>query len=1582
MKAMLRFAAFVPALLFSTLAMQAQVATGTYPYGTFDTLGIDTINVGNLNVHMTLPILKKAGRGLSFFYNMSYDSSVWYPTLVGGRSVWQPVPNYGWTANTNSLTGYITYTETTGTCTDNRPFDYTQYTNFVYYDDIGTPHYIDNLNVIRPTVPCGPIPSTTGSADDGSGYSLNWPNIQTLPTITTAQGKLITPPSGTTSGAALAIDTNGNEITVNSSGQFTDTTGNVALTVAGSAPSPQTFTYKDASGNPQTVTMTYATYTVQTAFGCSGVGEYGPTSTSLVHTISYPDGMTYTLSYEATPGISGNVTGRLASIELPQGGTIDYAYSGGSNGIECADGSTSGLTRTLASDSGSAASAWSYSRTAGTGTSSTAAVDGLGNHKTYNFVEASNQTSPTAAEYYETERALYEGAVGGTAMLSRNTCYNGASSPCTTTIPLLPFAQIDTYETLNGLVTHGSTSKFNTYGMQTEADAYDFGTSSRGSLLRKEVWTYGYSIPSVPTEDEVFDGAGDVIGNTVYAYDGTTPTASSGVPQHIAVTGPRGNLTGETVYASAGTSYALSATYEDTGSLLTSVTPNGTTTLSYDSTFVYNTGVSLPTPSSGVSIGTGESYDTTNTGLPLTSTDPNSQVTTVNTYDALLRPTKISYPDGGITENSYTATQASNYQYQNSSTYVDTETLLDGYGRLSRTALGNGQATNPWYMQDSCYDANGNLSFQAYRYQGASLSASKVCSGAGDAYTFDVLGRVTHLQRASGETRNYTYTGRATTSVDENGVTRISQIDGLGRPTIVCEISSNTLQGVSPTSCGTDISGTGFTTTYTYAPATGTTTVAQGTAQTRTFQSDWLGRPTLVQEPERGQTTYSYAYNSTGLLVDRVRPEPNQTSSSTTTLTATQYDSLGRVLTITYSNSSPTKSYAYDASAGADFTDLTQTNLKSRLSLAQIVGSTNLMTAFSYDTMGRTTALDSCFPSTPCGTPANNRQQHYTYDLAGNMLTSTDSGGVTSTYTYSAANELQTLTSSLNNSTNPPNILSAVQNGPFGPSNYNLGNGLTWVNTYDALDRINGGYLCALGSTGANCGTGHEYYGFSNSWYGVRLDSQCDTVMGQCLSFGYDEFNRLNSRTVTYGTAQNYTYGYDRYGNRWSQSLTAGSGPTSSISFSSTTNQINTAGYTYDAAGNMTNDGFHAYKYDAEGNIVSVDSGSTASYIYDALNHRGRSIVGSTVDEFVYNAAGQRASIWNGNTKTVIQGQYYWGGKRVAYYNGGSLHFQHQDWMGTEHIRSSYNGGGDGQFTSLPFGDDLTTTGGTDTDAYHFAQIDHDYETDTEHAQFRQYSSAQGRFLSPDPYGGSYDPSNPQSFNRYAYVASNPLSAADPLGLNPCVPVSINTGSGGGGGMSPFCHAANYGTGDGVGMQLLSDINATSAMYNGPTSYVAPDGTTFILQGTDGNGNPVWILPGKNGEPSISVPIGSPLAEQDGLPSSVPFAMGAIDPAGPQQESSNNAPSTATQIKAGAIAAKVIAYNLFVPTCQSLANSSATLGRISGATGAYAVGSAVLAAETGGITLPGAAVLGTISAATGLVSFGYDLAANFQIGCR
>ena len=200
----------------------------------------------------------------------------------------------------------------------------------------------------------------------------------------------------------------------------------------------------------------------------------------------------------------------------------------------------------------------------------------------------------------------------------------------------------------------------------------------------------------------------------------------------------------------------------------------------------------------------------------------------------------------------------------------------------------------------------------------------------------------------------------------------------------------------------------------------------------------------------------------------------------------------------------------------------------------------------------------------------------------------------------------------------------------------------------------------------------------------------------------------------------------------------------------------------------MTADSYHTYTYDAEGNITQRDGGLT-TYVYNALNQRVQTAVGSTVTQFVFNTNGQRASIWNGTTRSQLQGQYYWGTKPVAYYASSAAHFQHQDWLGTERLRTTYNHLVEGTFASLPFGDGQTTTG-IDGDLYHYAVLDHDSESDTDHGQFRQYSNIQGRWLSPDPYSGSYDPSNPQSFNRYAYGTNLPLSSTDPLGLDgdPC----------------------------------------------------------------------------------------------------------------------------------------------------------------------------------------------------------------------
>jgi RHS repeat-associated protein len=115
-------------------------------------------------------------------------------------------------------------------------------------------------------------------------------------------------------------------------------------------------------------------------------------------------------------------------------------------------------------------------------------------------------------------------------------------------------------------------------------------------------------------------------------------------------------------------------------------------------------------------------------------------------------------------------------------------------------------------------------------------------------------------------------------------------------------------------------------------------------------------------------------------------------------------------------------------------------------------------------------------------------------------------------------------------------------------------------------------------------------------------------------------------------------------------------------------------------------------------------------------------------------------------------------------------------------MRTNYSGAVGSKYTSLPCGDGYTATintSGADQDNGHYAGLDRDAESGTEHAQFRNYASAQGRWLAPDPYMGSYDLTNPQSMNRYAYALNNPTSLIDPSGLDTTQPVQCGTDAAG-----------------------------------------------------------------------------------------------------------------------------------------------------------------------------------------------------------
>ncbi len=90
----------------------------------------------------------------------------------------------------------------------------------------------------------------------------------------------------------------------------------------------------------------------------------------------------------------------------------------------------------------------------------------------------------------------------------------------------------------------------------------------------------------------------------------------------------------------------------------------------------------------------------------------------------------------------------------------------------------------------------------------------------------------------------------------------------------------------------------------------------------------------------------------------------------------------------------------------------------------------------------------------------------------------------------------------------------------------------------------------------------------------------------------------------------------------------------------------------------------------------------------------------------------------------------------------------------------------------LPFGEEVgayvgqrtTTLGYSNPDGLRqkFTEKERDLETGLDYFTSRYFGSSQGRFTSADSIAGS--PSNPQSFNLYAYVQNNPLKLVDPSG--------------------------------------------------------------------------------------------------------------------------------------------------------------------------------------------------------------------------
>jgi hypothetical protein len=115
--------------------------------------------------------------------------------------------------------------------------------------------------------------------------------------------------------------------------------------------------------------------------------------------------------------------------------------------------------------------------------------------------------------------------------------------------------------------------------------------------------------------------------------------------------------------------------------------------------------------------------------------------------------------------------------------------------------------------------------------------------------------------------------------------------------------------------------------------------------------------------------------------------------------------------------------------------------------------------------------------------------------------------------------------------------------------------------------------------------------------------------------------------------------------------------------------------------------------------------------------------------------------------------------------------YLHEDWLGNSRIVSNISNNtvvADQAYT--PYGEIYNIFGANNAEYQVFADTIADFAPSTTtpimwDTDNRELSYV-GRWLSPDPAAlGSFDPSNSQDWNRYAYVLSNPLSNIDPLGL-------------------------------------------------------------------------------------------------------------------------------------------------------------------------------------------------------------------------